>query len=300
MYLSISWHFLFQISRINNIYTHNNNDATLNRGGPVPEKIHHHSQKSESVGFPTQMTLPWLLSPETPSRVTDSLPSQIANSSRSKSDLASMIFLPKFSFGGSSGPVQWSGPVPVARWPGGQGTWARCPGHLATRRISARSSSRHRHDVTRRDCRPDRELGDHHISNPMIRVIPEPCRRARATWSKHLEHWFPAMRWFGGRVPSPGTRISSCRPDAAGRQHDIPVLARPGPARHVKSFPRLGVIIASIGRDSVVRERLGSDGARLINCRRQHRPITDESEVAQRARGRKRSNNNNCLPTNTT
>ena len=134
MYLSISWHFLFQISRINNIYTHNNNDATLNRGGPVPEKIHHHSQKSESVGFPTQMTLPWLLSPETPSRVTDSLPSQIANSSRSKSDLASMIFLPKFSFGGL-GLVQWSGPVvracpgcPMARWPGhlGQVPWPPC------------------------------------------------------------------------------------------------------------------------------------------------------------------------------
>ena len=42
-----------------------------------------------------------------------------------------------------------------------------------------------------------------------------------------------------------------------------------------------------------------SNRARLSNYWRQHRVIKDKSKVAQRAKGRKLSNNNNCLTTNT-
>ena len=44
---------------------------------------------------------------------------------------------------------------------------------------------------------------------------------------------------------------------------------------------------------------IGSDRARPINYRRPRRAITDKGEVAQRAKGRKLSNKNICLPTNT-
>ena len=50
-------------------------------------------------------------------------------------------------------------------------------------------------------------------------------------------------------------------------------------------------LVRTIRRDSVVE--------RAHEYQRQHRAITDISEVAQRAKGRNLSNNTNCLPTNT-
>ena len=57
--------------------------------------------------------------------------------------------------------------------------------------------------------------------------------------------------------------------------------------------------LITIGNQEREAQTIVRDRARPINYQRHHRAITDKSEVAQRPKERKLSNNNNCLPTNT-
>ena len=144
-----------------------------------------------------------------------------------------------------------------------------------------------------------------------------PCTlgRGRPLWATRLGR-LPQL--LAGRVLAVCTHLcrkrarSPCQQSAGGlhaSHHLCCKRARPPCQQSAGGLHTASAACAPIESDRARLITIGNDRARLIDYRkpgeeaheyrRQHRATADKSEVVQRAKGRNLSNNNNCLPTNT-